>query len=113
MILPEPVTRKRFAVPRMSLHLRHCLRPSLLLLVSFFFLRRQLAGKRGDEHVHVAAFHLGLAFDDRYVLQVVGQALQDGQALFGWAISRPRNMMVILTLLPAERKRITCFFFVV
>lgn len=31
----------------------------------------------------------------------------------GWAISRPRNMMVIFTLLPASKKRSTCFFLVV
>ena len=31
----------------------------------------------------------------------------------GWAISRPRNMIVSLTLLPSPRKRTTCFIFVV
>ena len=31
----------------------------------------------------------------------------------GWAISRPRNMIVILTFEPSLRKRSTCFVFVV
>ena len=32
--------------------------------------------------MHVAAFHLRLVFDDRYILKIVRQTLQNAQTLF-------------------------------
>ena len=46
-----------------------------------FLLLLGVCRQRGDEHMHVAPFHLRGTFDDGDVLQILGEALQDGQAL--------------------------------
>ena len=56
--------------------------------------------------MHVAAFHLGLAFDNCHILQVIGKTLKDGQALFGVghlaAAEHDRDLDLVSTLQEAK-----------
>ena len=61
---------------------------SFLLLVSapqlfgvFFCCLFRTCRQRGNEHVHVAAFHLRRILDNGYVLEVVCQTFENGKAL--------------------------------
>src|SRR3954468_5477425 len=81
--------------------------PRLLLRQIF-----QVPLVRSDHHDHVSALLLGIDSTMASSPRSPTRRSKIFRPRSVWAISRPRNMIVILTLFPAERNRVTCPFLV-
>ena len=70
------------------------------------------APRRGEQHVHVAALLQGRLTRSSQLRDVLEEAVQQHPAALGVGCSRPRNMIVTLTLSCCFRKRSTWPFLV-
>ena len=65
-----------------------------------------------EHHRHVAPFLHRALLDDAQLGELLGEAVEDRVPRSGWVTSRPRNMIVTLTLSLWRRKRSTWCFLV-